>query len=443
MKTKNPWEFEKVGLGYRLWAEDAGVELNVGRLKRSGQELHGELRVTTNWEGVKTVDGTLHQARFNLSSATTRSSLGKILKGRTEGADAFKDMDWGDALEHLCQYVAKAERTGEPVVSMNGTMPKDRTKFDIAPICPHGVTSMLYGPGGIGKSAVALALALSVAKGMEIVPGFAPAVKGPALYLDWETDPYVVRERVEYISKGHQFKPTADLYYRRCARPLVDDAEELAGLIDRKGIKFVVVDSAGPAMGTSGEYGDANEGAIKLFNAMRHIGATTLLVDHVSKQEMKNTKGEITGSLPYGSIYKVNMARACWELVNNTTDDDDDIQVRVINTKANDSRLSMPVELSITWESAQGVIAFNDGPAFEAQPEMFTAATSGKTLIEAAVETLFNAHGGLSTKQLADALGKTTLDIRSLLQKHPNKLQRDLTAKGRDKPIKLVRSDAL
>jgi RecA-family ATPase len=433
-------------MGYRLWSESAGVEVGVSRLKRSGQELHGEVVVKVGWEGVKTVNGVLHQARFNFSSATTRASLGKILKGRTDGVEAFSDYDWGDTLEHLCQFVLTAERQGEPVMSMNGKMPERRTKYDIKPICPHAVVSFIYGPGGIGKSIMAMVIALSIAKGMEIVPGFAPSIKGPVLYLDWETDAYVVRERVEYVAKGHQFKATPDFYYRRCRRPMADDIEELSRIVAEKDIKFIVVDSCGPAMGTSSEYGDANEGTVKLFNAIRHLGITALVVDHVSKDVMKNRKGEVTGGMPYGSVYKVNLARSMWELVNVTQEDDDDIRVRLVNTKANDARLHEPIDLSITWDSQKEFILFSEGEDFQMQTEAFPTQSHGKpTAFDAVFALLSNHPAGLITGQIADSTGISVGYIRNLLDSDKGKqtFERDYS-KSRSKPlVKLIKQGAI
>jgi len=442
MTTKTRWSFERIGLSYRLWSEDAGVELSLGRLKRSGQELQGELRVVVNWDGIKTVDGALHQARFNVSSATTRSTLAKILKGRTENTP-FDKMDWTDALEHLCQYVLSAEREGEPLLSMNGPMPTERrARYDIKPLCPHGVTSILYGPGGIGKSVVATALALSVAKGMEIVPGLAPQVKGPALYLDYETDAYTVRERIEYIGHGHDFKPTKDFYYRRCFRPIADDAEELARVVSEHGIKFIVIDSCGPAMGTGGEYGDANEGTLKLFTAIRMLGCTTLLVDHVSKSEMKDRKGKVVGSTPYGSVYKINLARATWELQNGTSPTDEDVHIRLVNTKANDSRLSDPLAMSIVWDSDSGIIMFTEDDEFIPEyqftppPEEEGKGTKPSQKV-ALIDALSGKPEGMKTSELAHLLKVGHSRVNNIIRENPDTFEAVFGVKPRR--IRLVK----
>jgi hypothetical protein len=411
------YDFDKRGTQYVLSAEDAGIMLRLGRLKRSGQELSGELQVAVNWEGVRTVDGILHQARLNLSSTTARNTLIKTLRERTQTAsdESMRQMDWADAVEHLCQQALSRGRQGEPIISMNGTMPKARAKYDIKPILPHGVATFVYGPGGIGKSAFALALAMSVAKGMEIVPGLAPQVKGPVLYLDWETDPYVVRERSEYLSKGHDFTTTKDLLYRRCARPLADDADELAAIVAERGVKMVVIDSCGPAMGTSGEYGDANESTIKLFDAIRRLAVTVLVVDHVSKQQlMRDRKGEVIGSMPYGSVYKVNLARAMWELQNGTSPTDDDIHIRLINTKVNDAKMHLPIDLAVFWDSDEGIITFSEDENFV--PEEYIP-EDGKpgTQLDLMVEALRGKGDGMTTTDLAPIIKSSPTRARNII----------------------------
>jgi hypothetical protein len=420
--TRQRFEFEAIGMGYRLWADDAGIEINVSRLKRSGQELQGEILVKVSWEGVKTVDGVLHQARFNFSSATTRSSLAKILKSRTESVEEFKEFDWGDALEHLCQYVLRDERMGEPLVVMNGKMPKRRTKYDIKPVVPHGVTTILYGPGGIGKSAIALTLALSIALGVEIIPGLDPVVMGPTLYLDYETDSYVVRERVEFIANGHDFSAPKNLFYRRCYRPIADDVDELSRIIAENGISFVVIDSCGPAMGSSSEYGDANEGTLKLFTAIRKMNCSTLLVDHVSKSEMKNRQGDVVGMLPYGSVYKINLSRAAYELVNVTADTDADIQIRLINTKANDSRLQQPIDIAIDWNSEEEHMIFSVGSGPSEAYVVPSPAGMKAPAIQRIVDVLAENTNGLTCAELGKAVDSSTelrvknLDVTGVLK---------------------------
>lgn len=345
------WRFERVGLGYRVVAEDLQTEIRVTRLKRSSGELHGEVRVTTNLAGVKTVNGVLHLARFNLSSTTTRERLAKTLEKRTPGFD----FDWWDGLEHLCQHTMLSEATGQPYLEVGqNPVVRSATPYLLDPVVPRNVATLMYGPGMSGKSVFALALALSVRTGISYIPGIEVADMGNVLYLDWETDAPVINERARLLANGLGQEPPK-IVYRRCIRPLYEEAEEIAMAAAERDVIFMVIDSAGMAMGGAGERGDANENTLRLFDAIRHIGVTTLIIDHVSKQEMRS-KGKVRGLLPYGSIYKMNLSRSAWEIRNGTEQDDEHVQVSLLHTKANDSRLHEPIPLEIEWQTGNHIV---------------------------------------------------------------------------------------
>lgn len=353
------WSFNRVGLSYRVETAKAGseerafAEIVVSHLKRSSDGIHGDIRVFANIEDVKTgKNGLLHAARFNLTSSTTRKSLAKLLDDRTK-----KGMDWYDGLEMLCQQVMEAESVGQPFEELGFEKQKERLKYALDPIVPANVPSVLYGPGGSGKSILALALALSVQVGRELVPGIAPSLRGNVLYLDWETDISVINERLVDICGGAGIKPTK-VTYRRCFKPLYQEAEELANAVAEREIVYVVVDSAGMAMGGIGENRDANESTLRFFDAIRHIGVTTQVIDHVSKQEMRSSTGQVVGRMPYGSVYKANMARSMWEIRNSASEGDKFPTISLFHTKANDSRLHDPIGLEIRWE--QDRITFHE-----------------------------------------------------------------------------------
>jgi hypothetical protein len=370
--------FRKRGMGYELIAESAGTELRVSRLKRSSAEMTAEVVVTTRYPGVKVFgDNVLHVSRLNLSSVRARQTFAKYLHDRTPGMN--KEVDWVGLIDELCMLVITEEMRGEPIQQVGQTPipPEEDVRFAVEPLVPVNVASIIYGPGGSGKSVLALALALSVQAGREIVPGMPPTMRGNVLYLDWETDAPVVNARIQSIAAGAGFDPPK-IAYRRCRRPLADDAEELAGFIAQRHIAYVVIDSTGMAMGTAGDYGDANEGTLRLFEAIRHLGKVTVhLVDHVAKQEMRQGK-KVVGRLPYGSIYKINLARSAWEIRAGASDDLGS-RVSLYHTKSNDSRLKEPIGLQIMWADRR--ITFREADVTEAdQPLEDDEPTSERTI---------------------------------------------------------------
>src|ERR1035437_617069 len=339
---KPRWSFEKLGMTYRCWNDTIQTEFRLSHVKRSRDSLSGILKVSTNFAGVKTVKGVLHAANFNVLSTSTRTALANALVKRTPGFD----FDWFDGLEWLCQHVIIGEEQGEMIdeVGMDApTPPNDR--WCVEPLIMKGRPALLFGPGGVGKSLIALTGGLSVAYGREIIPGIPPSVHGPVLYLDWETTKDVINDRIQNLATGHHFTPTRNsIYYRHCVRPLATDAEELSAIVAAKGIVLVIVDSSAYAMGAQGEYGDANESILRMHEALRIIGVTSLIVDHVNKTDAKAKGG---ASTPYGSAYKTNAARVSWEVRKEPSAEG--LRISLYHAKSNDTALLPPIGISLDW----------------------------------------------------------------------------------------------
>ena len=392
--------FERIGLGYVLKDEAIATELHARNIKRTSGELHADLLVKCKFKGVKTVNGTLHTTRFNMTATRTKVDIARYLESRTPGID----IDWAYLLEQLCQRVVEAELVGTPLLRVGqDPLPEVSHQYALDPTVPKGVVSLLYGPGGSGKSIVALAGAISVIVGREIIPGLVPGMKGPVLYLDWETDHYVVNERVQYIAKGCGIEPPSILYMR-CNRTLLSDADRFADIVREEGVVFVIIDSAGMAMGASGERGDANDSTLQLFAACRLMNTTVQVIDHVSKAEL-SVGGKVRGRMPYGSVFKTNLARSSWEVRNTTEAGDSWVSTTLMHTKANDSALHSPIGLRIDWDS--------DGIRFSGDE---TAALSARplTLAERIREEL--ELDPRSTEELSAELNTHPALLRSVLQ---------------------------
>jgi hypothetical protein len=343
MPEEPRWNFEKLGMTYRCWNDTIQTEFRLSHVKRSRDSLSGILKVSTNLAGVKTVNGVLHAANFNVLSTSTRTSLANALEKRTP---MFPNMDWFDGLEWLCQCVIVAEETGENIdeVGMDAPTPQS-DRWCVEPLIMKGRPALLFGPGGVGKSLIALTCGLSVAYGLEIIPSIPPAMKGPVLYLDWETTKDVINDRIQNIAAGHHFTPTRNaVYYRHCIRPLATDAEELSAIVASKGIVLAIIDSSAYAMGAQGEYGDANESILRMHEALRIIGVTSLIVDHVNKTDAK-TKGGV--ATPYGSAYKMNAARVAWEVRKEASAEG--LRISLYHSKSNDTALLPPIGISLDW----------------------------------------------------------------------------------------------
>jgi hypothetical protein len=417
MNEDDRWQFEKVGMGYRCWSDEIQTEFRLTHIKRSRGDLTGELAVKANIKDVKTHKGVLHVARFNVLSSASRNALAKMLGGRTPGLD----MDWYDGLEWLCQNVILAETQGEAIdeVGLKPPTPPSQ-QWMVEPLVLKGRPSMIFGPGGVGKSLLGLTCGLSVAAGREIIPGIAPAVKGPVLYLDWETTADVINDRIQSVAAGHGFKP-AGMFYRRCVRPLADDAEELSVVVAEKKIVLVVVDSAAYAMGAQGEYGDANEAVLRMHEALRIIGATSLIIDHVNKTDQKSRPGKAT---PYGSAYKTNAVRISWEV--RKAPSPNGLAINLYHAKSNDTRQLDPIGLALEWD--ENMIRFTKNEVVEDETE-YRNQTEGGGARQAILELLEDG-AGMTSGSICATLHQPAATVRSNLKRMVERGELTLDGRG-------------
>jgi hypothetical protein len=378
--------FAQEGLGYVMHVPELAVEINVRRLIRSRGDLHGDLRVQCGLPGTKSTDGHIHQARFNLSSTQARNTVAKALAARA----TLPDLDWADLLEEFCRRVMGAEEIGAPTI-MVGTMPRSvQRSYRIEPVMPLGDPVILYGEGGTGKSTLAAALAVSVQTGVVVVDGFIPR-RANVLYLDWESGPEAINERVALVAAGVHLPEPVQIRYRAMARPLPEQAEDLAAFVAREDIGLVIVDSVGLASGI-GDGGDAAETAWRLFSAFRVLRTTVLAVDHIAKSSADE---QARASRPYGSIYKTNLARATYELRRHEAGGQSVLGLYC--TKYNDRARLAPMAIGVTHEPES--ISYQ---RLDELPEELTRPLRLSDRIAAVL-----AFQALTTKEIADLVQST------------------------------------
>ena len=83
---------------------------------------------------------------------------------------------------------------------------------------------------------------------------------------------------------------TWGLRYQNVTGPLTDWIDDVAKYIAKEEIDLVVIDSLGQALGG---VVNESENVIKLFQSVRELDATTLLIDHQGKGEDAAERGAI------------------------------------------------------------------------------------------------------------------------------------------------------
>lgn len=311
------------GRGYRLDRTDLGVSLRIDRIRESSGEVTGELTVE------RAPDGHLAFTRLNLLSKTTRVSLAKDLS--TTAGGKHRDVPWAELLERFCLEVIVMEREGEPWLTVGRMPPRERPPYLMEPFLYERAPTILFGPGGIGKSSVfASAIAIAVATGRAALPGWVICRTGPVVVLDWEADPDDWNDSIAGVCRGIGIDPPL-VHYRQCSGPLDGQVNAIASFVERTGAVLVIVDSAEAAMRSPRESG-ADDPVKRFYDALRQIPSSALVIDHVSKAVAEH--GGNGG--PIGSVTKGNRARMTWELRTASARDDDGTRhLRLINRKNN------------------------------------------------------------------------------------------------------------
>jgi hypothetical protein len=397
-----PATVERIGLGYRS-SFPAGVDLKVDRLHESRGELTGELSVSWTRPALPIQDGHIYRGRFNLSGLTARSTAARFLNDRTRGAE----IPWSELLERFCVGVLDAHRAGEAFQTVGQREPRSAPPRLLDPILPAEAATLLYGPGGSGKSTIAAAIALSVQTGREVVPGWKP-LSAPVLVLDWEASADEWNDRLVALSAGSRIDPPT-IHYRRMEGSLAERVEEIAAFVTEHAIGLLIVDSVGMASGTSRDGSDANESALRLFAALRMIGATSLLVDHVAGAELD--KSAAIGKA-YGSVYKMNLARAAYELRRESEGTQERTELVLRQAKINDQGKLAPTTLAIVYET--GRIRFETTRA--TAPDLIPMASTQPERIAALLGA-----GSMFAPVIAEQLGMTQETVRALLARHRGK----------------------
>lgn len=160
------------------------------------------------------------------------------------------------------------------------------------PVIPAGRLVSLYSPPGVGKSLLALDLAVSISRGTEALG--APTEQVPVLYLDYENVALDVRDRLTDMTCT-----PADLealhYWSFPDLPPLDieaGGQALAATASHIGAGLVVIDTLSRCI-----EGDENDAATML-NLYRHTlmplkaaGIAVLRLDHTGKDTAKGQRG--------------------------------------------------------------------------------------------------------------------------------------------------------
>ena len=317
-------QFEAIGEGrYRLILPSVGVQFEIDRLRRDHHELIGELSVRCDLPGVRTFNGVLMTADFNVSSARARTDRAKNLAAKS----LADELDWPTWLEEFCQRVLVAERAGQPAIDLRDLerpTPDDAIRVEGLSV-PRRHPAILFGDARVSKVRPGVYFL-----GRLVEQGFTVAL------FDWELAGEDHRDRLERLFG--QSMPR--IFYARCDRALVHEVDRLRRIVQEHHIDYALYDSVAFACDGPPE---SAEVAGCYFRAVRQIGIGSLHIAHISRAEGNDQK-------PFGSAFWHNGARSTWYAkLADASPDGRTLNLGFFNRKANLGRLASPTGFKITF----------------------------------------------------------------------------------------------
>ena len=328
---------ETLMVGYHKYEfEDEGITITMEKFRERDGNLMGDMTIVA--DPSKYVDLSnphIVTQRQNMSSARSKSEIAKILKARLDTPD------WDSIIEFVCVKSMRKHREGHPLVKIGKLEPRKEVPYLLHPLIRKDVPCILYGESGIGKSYISLFLSLLITEEISAV-GMTP-LKGKILYLDWEDGEQNLDERLKALASGLGIE-TPELCYQYMDGPFNDNVHTIAKRIADEGADMIIVDSKGAAVG--GRINEADT-TVQLFNSIRSLRITSIVIDHVAKQSAVG---------PIGSTYTVAEARNVWEMRASKTIADNKLRIGFYHRKTNMSKKHQPFALEFTFAEDENEI---------------------------------------------------------------------------------------
>jgi len=334
----------------------------------------------------------LADTRLNLMSTSGKQGVVRSLKAR-------RDEEWAAMVEEVAAAIQDNWISGEPMIRLIDAEDIGPTVYVIDPFLQKDEHTVLFGDGGGGKSVTALATGLSFATGELVIPGFQPKEKAPVMYLDWERTRHPHRRRLAGLLAGMGITECPDLHYKRMIGQLADSADEIKHLADQEGIKLILADSVGMAVG--GEISDESS-VMGYFNAARYIGQTWLSVAHVPKNE--------SNGRPIGSQYWYTQPQGgTYEMLGESEEEQNTLSVTMIHRKTNDRRNS-----TLAW-----TVTFDDKIVYKSANPLEATTDQQKIPLFVRVRAALLTQSNRTAKEIADELGTSENSVGNLLRNNP------------------------
>jgi energy-coupling factor transporter ATP-binding protein EcfA2 len=344
-------------------------------------------------------DGLIYEGHLLLHGTRSRADYVR------ECTKRIADIDWQAILTKSCSLVMQAMERGTPMVDL-ATIPQVAPPpYILYPLIQEGGATILFGPGGSGKSLLAQFLAVILSEGAERL-GFQPLQPQRIAILDYEDEASNLAYRLHLLSQTLGLWDTPSIYYKRADVALPALADQLRQELVERQIDGLIIDSAAQACGDEPEKAAAANG---YFRALRSLHLSwSLTIAH----QPHNLVGE---QRPFGSVYWWNNARSIWQVTKHQDDGDGTLHLGLWHRKANNDKRARPLGMAFEFTEDGLVIRRED---VQSIPE-FTTHLPFQRRIEAFMKTT---KRPVSVEDIAEEFGQKPNYVRSYLSRFKGRL---------------------
>ncbi len=337
---------EQTGTIIDVYHDDFNVHVKARGIKNASN-LNGEVEIFYSVDFNEGQVQVKHRTKLYFFSDKGKDDLAKILADKTNS-----DRPWGSIIDDISNAIIDKHREGNEEIVMSKVDDYSFRSYQLKPFLREGVPNLMWASGGSGKSYFATLTAVLVSRGIGTL-GMTPRQTN-VLYLDWEEDEDIMRNRIYSLQKGLGLEEPeqSGIIWKKMVGALDTSIEELSSLVSKHNIGYVIIDSLNPALG--GKSIDS-ESVESFFFALRALNVTSLLIDHANKAGERSGKFEI-----YGSAFKYARARNVYEISKVQNNESDNIEVVFYHRKANDSKFQSLKGFTITftekdvWNGSEG-----------------------------------------------------------------------------------------
>ncbi len=288
--------------------ENYNIQIVNSRLREtSAGKVEGEISVKRPLENGKSAVLLVPQS-FGFCSSTARKDLIKSMADRVNG------LAWLDIVEDVCDRVLTHVRAGEPehLIDSSKIIIK-QPEYLLYPFLPRNQPSIIVGKKGSAKTTLVENMAICVASGWYNNLWFkgVSKYKHNVLWLDWETDQEGFEYDIKRLCDAAGVCIVDNIIYQHCVGALSEQIERIKLKKLKHNCVLTIVDSIAPASG-----GDIKEAksAIALYQSLRYLGDTYLLIGHPTKaaDDTGQRSSSVTGAGQFEDLAR-NIWEATWD----------------------------------------------------------------------------------------------------------------------------------